>query len=120
MLMLLLTSINDKLLVVTGQAGAVQVHASYMDFDDANPNTASPGRKNTSITNATSNDVAGSPGPGVKRNVKTLHIRNADGAATINVTVQHTDGTTVVELISRSLSPGDQLQHVDGLGFLML
>jgi hypothetical protein len=49
--------------------------------------------------------------------VKTLHIRNR-GAASNNVVVYHSDGTTVVSLHSVTLLPGSTLEYIDEVGFL--
>lgn len=114
--MILLTSTSDKLQVVTDAAVTVDVHASYMDYDGS---TVTPGRKNSAISTATTTDVVAAPGASVNRNVKTLHIRNKD-VSSVNVTVRHTDGTTVVELYHTSLPADGELQYTDALGFLML
>lgn len=114
--MILLTTTSDKLQVVTGQARTVDVHASYMDY---NGTTVTPDRKNTAITLATTTDIVAAPGASVQRNIKTLHIRNKD-VSSADVTVQHTDGTTVVELHKVTLQAGEMLQYIDGVGFLLL
>ena len=42
--MILLTSTSDKIRLTTGSAGAIDVHASYVDD---NSGTITPGRTNT-------------------------------------------------------------------------
>jgi hypothetical protein len=111
--MLILASATDKLRVVTGAAGTISVHASWLDNVSGAVN---PGRTNTSITTATTTDVVPSPAAGVFRNIKTLHIHNG-GSASNDVTVLHTDGTTTVELYKTRLAAGDTLQYVDEIGF---
>jgi hypothetical protein len=118
--MILLCSTQDKIQIVTGQSGDIDVHASYVDFEPDEPTLATPGRKNTAITGAATTNVILSPAAGVSRNMKTLHIRNKTVGTTIDVTVQHTDGTTTVELHKESLAPGTTLQYTDGHGFLQL
>lgn len=112
--MLLLTSTSDLLQVVTGAAVAVDVHASWVDYASG---TVTPDRTNTAITTATTTTVVGSPGASTQRNAKSLHLRNKDASASVDVTVRHTDGTTVIELIKISLAAGDSLEYVEGVGF---
>src|SRR4030067_324160 len=98
--MILLTSTSDKIQVITGQAVTVSVHASYVDYDGS---AITPGRLNTAISTATTTDVVPSPGASVSRNLKTLSVRNKHASLTVTVTIQHTDGTTVIELDKRVL-----------------
>ena len=120
--MLLLTSTSDLIQVVTSAAASVVVHASYIDN---NAGTITPARTNTAaITSATTTTVVASPSASVQRNVKFLNIVNNSGSASTNVTVQHTDGTNVIELISVTLLPSEDLvlsstgdwQHHDSNG----
>lgn len=115
--MLLLTSTNDQLQVVTEQAATIDVHATWVD---TNPSTSAitPGRTNTTITTATTTSVAGSPAASTQRNIKTLHLRNKHATAASVVTVRHSDGTTVVELLKMSLLPGNALEYTDQGGFM--
>ena len=112
--MLILASVTDALQVVTGAAGTIDVHASWMD------NVAGAvglGRTNTpTITTATATTVVAAPAANVQRNLKTLHIRNR-GAASNDITVRHTDGTTTVELIKITVQPNITLQYIDEVGF---
>lgn len=115
--MLLLTSTNDKLQVVTGQARTIDVHASYVDQLGT---STTPGRKNTAITTAATTDVVDPPGGSTQRNIKGLWIRNKDGSS-CDITIQHTDGTTTVELKKiTALAAGAEIQYIDGLGFVVL
>lgn len=106
--MLLLTSTSDKIQVITGTAGAsVDVHASWVDNSSG---TITPGRSNVvGIATATTTDVVASPGSGVQRNVKSLFITNTSSSTTTQVTVVHTDGTNVSDLMGVSLLPGENL-----------
>lgn len=115
--MLLLTSTSDAISVVTSAAVAVDVHASWVDYASS---TITPGRTNTAITTATTTTVVASPGASTQRNVKTLHLRNKDGSASVDVTVRHTDGTTTVELIKVTLAAGDSLEYIEGVGFFKI
>src|SRR6516225_306186 len=95
--MLLLTSVTDALQIVTDSVAAMQVHASWVDTNTG-AGTVAPGRTNTAWAAATTTSVSGSPASGVQRNVKTLHVRNNDATLSVNITVQHTDGTNVAQL----------------------
>lgn len=110
--MLLLVTTSDKIQVITTAAVATHVQASYVDN---NAGTITPGRLNTIISTATTTDVVASPAASTNRNVKQMTVRAKGGAQT--VTVQHTDGSTVVELISVPLSIGESLVFTDGFGF---
>jgi hypothetical protein len=103
--MLLLTSASDKVQVITDAAGAVKVHASWVDN---NAGAITPGRTNTaSITGAATSDVVASPASSTQRNVKKLSVRNTHASQAQNITVQHTDGTNVEELWKGALAPGE-------------
>lgn len=106
--MLLLTSTSDKLQVITGSAGTVRVHASYVDADATGVKLPPGGRTNTAgIVSATTTDVVASPASGERRNVKHISIRNDDASVSNAITVQHTDGTTVTPLWKGTLLPGE-------------
>jgi hypothetical protein len=113
--MLILASATDKLQIVTGSAGQINVHASYLDNIAG---TVVPGRKNTQITTATTTDVVLAPAGGTYRNLKTMQIYNA-GAGANTVILQHTDGATAVQLHQVTLGAQATLQYIDEIGFLI-
>lgn len=103
--MLLLTSTSDLVQVITGSAGAIAVHASFMDN---NAGTVTPTRTNTaSIATATTTTVVASPATSVQRNVKNLNIHNTHATVSNAITVQHTDGTNAENLWNGTLQPGE-------------
>jgi hypothetical protein len=115
--MIILASTNDRLQLVTDSAASINVHATWVDTNTST-GAITPGRTNTVIAAAATTAVAGGgPASGVQRNVKTLHVRNADASLSCNVTVQHTDGTIVAQLHKRLLLPGDMLEYTDQGGF---
>jgi hypothetical protein len=114
--MLLLTSVTDKLQIITGQGIAIDVHSSWVDSVS---NVATPGRTNIAITTATTTDIVASPGASIQRNVQTLNIRNKDATLSCDVTVLHTDGTIAVQLFKMTLPAGNELQYVDGAGWMV-
>lgn len=112
--MLLLASTSDLLRVVTSAAVTTDVHASWVDM---NGSTITPGRTNTLITTATTTTVVGSPGASTYRTVKTLTIRNRHASTSQTVTVLHSDGTSIPELISVMLLAGESLHYHESAGF---
>lgn len=115
--MILLTSTGDLLQIVTSGTAALDVQASYVD---ATTSTVTPDRKNTAITTATTTSVVLSPAASTQRNVKYVSIRNRDASAANTVTVRHTDGATVVELVKFSLLAGYTLVYEDGPGWYLV
>src|SRR5437879_1299685 len=114
--MIILASTSDKLQVISSAAAALDVHASWLDNASG---TVSSNRTNTAITTATTTDVVASPASGVQRNLKTLNIRNKHATVSCDVTVQHTDGTTIIQLHKVTLTPGMALQYIDEAGFVI-
>ena len=116
--MLMLTSTGDQLQIVTDAAATVDAHATWVDIVTSS-GAVTPGRTNTAITTAATTSVAGSPASTAARNVKTLHVRNKHATLACNVTVRHTDGTTVIELVSVPLPPGTMVEMTDQGGFAL-
>lgn len=111
--MLLLVSTSDKIQVVTAGAGNIDVHASFVDLTAG---VTSYSRKNTQITTATTTDVVASPSASAKRNVRLLTVRNRDTVG-VGVIVQHTNGSTVIELAAVTLAAGQSLVFDENIGF---
>jgi len=112
--MILLTSTSDQLQLVTSAAVTVDVHASWVDTLGA---TVTAGRTNTNISTAATTTVTPSPAASTQRNMKTMHVRNRHATLATDVTVQHTDGSTVVRLYKTTLYPGGVLEYTDQGGF---
>lgn len=112
--MLLLASTADLLRIVTSAAVTVDVHASWVDL---NGSTVTPGRTNTAISTAATTTVVGSPASSTYRTVKSLTVRNRHASTAQNVTLNHTDGTTSVELIKVTLAAGECLHYHEAAGF---
>lgn len=113
--MLLLASTSDIIRVVTGSAVSTQeVHASYVDLSGG---TVTPGRTNTAITTATTTTVVASPSSNTYRTVKTLTIRNSHASSSNDITIEHYDGTTAIDLLKVTLAAGECLQYHEGAGF---
>jgi hypothetical protein len=114
--MILLTSTSDLIRVVSSGTSALDVQATAMDMNPTNTDRPTGYRKNTAITTATTTTVVESPASNVIRSLKTLSIRNK-GAGTQTVTILHTDGTTVVEVIEAILAPDTSLQYHEAAGW---
>lgn len=111
--MLLLAS-TDLLRVVTSAAINTDVHASWVDVSGS---TVTPGRTNTLISTATTTTVVASPASSTWRTVKTLTVRNRHASTSQDVTVIHSDGTNVPELVKATLLAGDALHYDEHNGF---
>lgn len=113
--MLILNSTSDLIRVVTSAAGTVDVHASWVDKATTG---ITAGRTNTvNISTATTTTVVASPASGVERTVKFMAIRNRHASTANTITVLHSDGTNIPEIIRVTLAAGDQLQYTDDKGF---
>lgn len=115
--MLILINTTDKLQLVTSAAIAVAVHSSFMDHTLSSDNFEA-GKQNTAISTATTTDILAAPSSGVTRNVKSLFVRN-DGASNNDVTVRYNANGTTYDLYKATLTPGDVLQYLDGVGFFV-
>jgi hypothetical protein len=105
--MLIQASTSDKLQVITSAAGAVKVHASWIDYASG---VQTPGRTNTaSIATATTTDIVAAPAASTLRTTNLLSVRNTSASVTQTITVQHTDGTNVEELWIGTLAPGESV-----------
>ena len=104
--MIILSSTSDAIRIVTSHAALVEVHASYVDL---NGTTVTPGRTNTIINTTATTTVVAAPGASTVRNLKHLNVTNDHASQSCNVTAEHSDGTTVVELIQFVLLPGENM-----------
>lgn len=111
--MLLLGSISDLIRVTTSAATTVDVHASWVDLSGT---TVTPGRTNTLISTATTTTVVASPAASTYRTVKTLTVRNR-GASGNTVTILHSDGTNIPELVKVTLNADEQLIYQEDGGW---
>ena len=104
--MIILSSTSDLIRVVTSHAAQIEVHTSWVDLAGS---TVTPGRTNTLITTATTTTIVGSPASGAVRNLKHLNITNDHTNKSCIVTVEHSDGTTIIELMAFTLLPGENM-----------
>lgn len=106
--MLVLNS-SSIIRVVTSAASQIEVHASYADLTVATGAVDISPQNTPAITTATTTTVVSSPGAGVKRNVKHLNITNDHASVPCVITVEHSDGTTVSELVAVTLLSGENM-----------
>lgn len=118
--MILLSATTDKMQVITGAASDIDVVAAYIDRDQSSFAVGLADRQLTTITTATTTDVVAAPSSGKTRNIKQLTIRNAHASVACDVTVQFNANATLYELHKVSLQPGEMLQFVEGVGFVLL
>lgn len=105
--MLNLASTSDLLRVITSAAADIEVYCAWVDL---NGTTVTPGRTcSPSITTATTTTVVASPAASTVRNVKHINITNNSSSVSCRVTVDITDGTNPVELISFILLPDENM-----------
>lgn len=111
--MIVLNGTTDKLSVVTGSAGDVDIFTSYANYDAAQAanDRVTVGNSFNSVTTAVSTDVVTAPGSGISRNVKTIIICNAHASVSNLVTVNVTNGSVTVEWEKLTLLPGERLSY---------
>lgn len=113
---MLILNPTSLLQLVTGSAVAIDVHASWVDRDDAGL-TITPDCDNVEITTATTATIVGSPSALSKRALKQLVIRNVHASSSNAIIVNHSDGTTTATLWAGTLAAGQDLVYEDGKGW---
>src|SRR6185312_11686605 len=114
--MILLSTTGSLLKLVTSAATAVDVHASFVDNSSG---AITPGTLNTIINSATTTNIVASPGASTQRSIKHVSIMNTSATTANTVTVEHYDGTTLIELLTITLNPGQSLIYDEGDGWFV-
>lgn len=114
--MLILANTTDKIQVTTGQAGALDVHASYADVLAS---AVTSGRQNTSISSAATTDVLAAPAASTTRTMQTFVARLRSGQVDTDVTVLYNQNGTTFQLFSAKLSSADVLQYTEDTGWFV-
>lgn len=104
--MLLLTSISDKIQILTSGTATLEVNAAYVDNLSG---VVTPGRKISTLITADLHVVVPAPASGVQRNVRTLVTRNDHASLSNTIEIIHTDGTDSVTIWAGELSPKEQV-----------
>lgn len=103
----------DSISLVTSSAATIHVYAT---FTDKAANVDTPGRQATQISSATTTEIVSAP-RNATRSVESILIRNTHASTACDVTVSLTVGGTVVTVHKVTLSAGDALHYVSGIGF---
>lgn len=120
--MLLLTATTHSLRIVTGSAGDIDVHTSWVDNASG---VITPGSLPTpNISTAATTTIVAAPAASTQRNIKHVNIFNAHATISNQVTVHVFDGTNPTDQITVTLLPGESLvfnevgdwQHTDSQG----
>jgi|SRR5215475_2380906 len=118
--MLILASTTDKLQLVFPGGGAGVDYEVLVSYLDNISGSVQPGNQKTQITAPISAvDICAPPASGVFRNVKTIFINCQNPTPSGSVIVQHTDGTTIVQLHSTVIPVQGTLQYIDEVGFII-
>lgn len=118
--MILLTATTDKLQLITSAAGDIDVVSAYIDRDQSTFAVGLADRQLATITTAATTDVVAAPASGKTRNIKQLTARNVHASVVNDVTVQFNANGTIYELHKVTLQPGEMLEFVEGVGFVLL
>lgn len=102
---------NQKVQVVTGDAGDLRVKVSWLHN---NAGTITPGSDSYTITTATTTDIIPAAGASQQRNVKEIVCTNKDPVAQ-PTTLQYTDGTDTVPIWDGTLALNEKVIY-DELG----
>lgn len=116
--MLILATTSALVQLQTSAAGAISVHATFVDN---NAGVVNPNAVNTaSITTATTTTIVASPAASTQRNVQTLTIKNTSASVANTVTVTHVDGqstSNTATIYAATLQPNEEAQFVWGDGW---
>jgi hypothetical protein len=116
--MILLSNTASVLQIITGGPQVVAAHASWLD---ANGTNIAISGKNTQSSSAGTTVICPSPPVSTQRNIEFVSICNTDPTNPVNVTVEHTDGTTVsIFQQTFSLPAGATIFYEDQRGWYML
>ncbi len=113
--MINLNTTTALLRVITGSAGSIDTHVSFIEHDESsgayNTNTeyAASVENHAGIATATTTTILASPAANKKRNAKFASVRNVHASVANLIEVTMTDGTTSVSLIKTTLQPGELL-----------
>ncbi len=106
--MLGLKGVSALLKLITGSAGAIDVHVSYADHTESG-GAVTTDMQQSLITTATTTTILGSPGSGVGRSAKEVIIHNSHASVANLCTLKITNGTTEVQIFKRNLLAGETI-----------
>lgn len=112
--MILQTSTTDKLQIITTSTADIKVHVSWLTNASG---TITPDRKNTSSTSVATTDITLVPGSSEQDSIVHINVRNVHASSSNTVTIQHTDGTTIIILYKTTLLAGESVIYMEGVGW---
>ena len=112
--MINLTS-TDSLTLGTATAGAISAHVSWVDQSGT---TFTPGRTNTaSITSVATTTILAAPAASTLRNAKFISLFNTHATLSNVLTLQHTDGTNPITILTINLAASESVSWTEGRGW---
>jgi hypothetical protein len=106
---------TDSLTLGTSAVGAISAHVSWVDQSGT---TFTPGRTNTaSITTIATTTILASPAASTQRNAKFINLFNTHASVANTLTLKHTDGTTLITLLTITLAAGESVSWTEGRGW---
>ena len=116
--MILLTTTNDSLELVTSSTADIDWTVGYADHSTSAFTAASA---QGTLASATDTTLVSAPGSGVQRQIKFISIRNRHASTANTVTIQKdVSGTEYQITPALTLQAGESLIYVDGSGFMVL
>lgn len=113
----LLASATDLVSVTSSIAVTLDIFAAWVDLASNGSGDPTPSRTVTAMTTATTTTIVATPGASTVRNVKEIHIRNKHASTATDVTVNFNNNGTLYELVKVTLSAGETLEYVEGIGW---
>lgn len=113
--MILLTTTNDIIQVVTTSAATTDYAVGWVDLDDTT--MVGPGSGQGVISSATSTTIVAAPASGQQRKVQSLWITNTSTTTANTVTVVKDVSATEYRLYKAVLGVGESIHYTDGVGF---
>ena len=116
--MLILSTVNESIELVTGLIGQVDWTVSWADNTTT---TFTPGSSDNTLSVPSTISMIPAPAAATQRQVKLITIINRDSTVTQTITVQkNTSGAKRSLVNSIPLLPNEVLEYIDGQGFLSL
>ena len=113
--MILLTTTNDIIQVVTTSAATTDYAVGWVDLDDTT--MVGPGSGQGVISSATTTTIVAAPSSGQQRKVQSLWITNTSTTTANTVTVVKDVSATEYRLYRAVLGVGESIHYTDGVGF---
>lgn len=113
--MILLTTTNDIIRVVTTTSASTEYVVGFVDLDDTV--LVGPGSNQGNIASATTTTIVFAPASSQQRKVQSIWLTNVSTTTANTVTLVKDVSATQYRLCQATLGPGESIQYVDGAGF---